>query len=161
MVYKAYGAPVTPAPAFRMTRKTTKIPKPTAAELDLLRVIWRLGPSTVKEIHQARQQERPDLAYATVLRLMQVMHGKGLLVRDESRRSHVYAAAHARDALQTNLLKDLIHKAFAGSGKDLVLAALDQHVTDREREEIRRLLRETGPKESLPKEISPKESRDD
>ena len=118
-------------------------PKPTPAELDLLRVIWRLGPSTVKEVHQARQAERPDLAYATVLRLMQVMHGKGLLARDESQRSHVYAAAHAQDALQTNLLKDLIHKAFAGSGKDLVLAALDQHVTDRERDEIRRLLQDT------------------
>ena len=73
---------------------------------------------------------------------MQVMHGKGLLVRDESQRSHVYAAAHAQDALQTNLLKDLIHKAFAGSGKDLVLAALSDHVTDEEREEIKRFLKE-------------------
>lgn len=125
-----------------MPRKTPRPPKPTAAELDLLRVIWRLGPSTVRDVHQARLRERPDLAYATVLRLMQVMHGKGLLDRDESQRSHVYAAAHARDALQTNLLKDLIHKAFAGSGKDLVLAALSDHVTDTEREEIRRFLKE-------------------
>ena len=125
-----------------MTRKATKPPKPTAAELDLLRVIWKLGPSTVKDVHQARLRERPDLAYANVLRLMQVMHGKGLLTRDESQRSHVYAAAHARDALQTNLLRDLIQKAFAGSGKDLVLAALNEHVSDKEREEIRRFLRE-------------------
>ena len=73
---------------------------------------------------------------------MQVMHGKGLLVRDERQRSHVYAAAHAQDALQTNLLRELIHKAFAGSGKDLVLAALNEHVTDREREEIARFLNE-------------------
>lgn len=124
-----------------MPRTKPKPPKPTAAELDLLRVIWRLGPATVKDIHQARQQERPDLAYATVLRLMQVMHGKGLLSRDERQRSHVYAAAHAQDALQTNLLKDLIHKAFAGSGKDLVLAALSGHVTAREREEIKRFLK--------------------
>ena|SRR5688572_7685295 len=127
-----------------MTRKATKPPKPTAAELDLLRVIWKLGPSTVKDVHQARLRERPDLAYANVLRLMQVMHGKGLLTRDESQRSHVYAAAHARDALQTNLLRDLIQKAFAGSGKDLVLAALSGHVTDKEREEIRRILKENG-----------------
>ncbi|HEV8694155.1 MAG TPA: BlaI/MecI/CopY family transcriptional regulator [Lysobacter sp.] len=125
-----------------MAKKAVKPPKPTAAELDLLRVIWRLGPSTVKDVHQARLQERPDLAYANVLRLMQVMHGKGLLTRDESQRSHVYAAAHAQDALQTNLLKDLIQKAFAGSGKDLVLAALSDHVTDREREEIKRFLKE-------------------
>lgn len=120
--------------------KAAKPPKPTAAELDLLRVIWRLGPSTVKDVHEARQRERADLTYATVLRLMQVMHGKGLLTRDESQRSHIYAAAHAQDALQTNLLKDLIHKAFAGSGKDLVIAALSEHVTDKEREEIKRLL---------------------
>ncbi len=125
-----------------MPRKPARPPKPTATELDLLRVIWRLGPSTVREVHEARLKERPDLAYATVLRLMQVMHGKGLLLRDESQRSHVYAAAHARDALQTNLLRDLIHKAFAGSGKDLVLAALSAHVTEREREEIARFLDE-------------------
>jgi predicted transcriptional regulator len=125
-----------------MNRKSAKPPKPTAAELDLLRLVWRLGPSTVKDVHQARVAERPDATYATVLRLMQVMHGKGLLIRDESQRSHVYAAAHAQDALQTNLLKELIQKAFAGSGKALVLAALNDHVTDREREEIKRFLKE-------------------
>ncbi|MFT3898526.1 MAG: BlaI/MecI/CopY family transcriptional regulator [Thermomonas sp.] len=120
-----------------------KPPKPTPAELDLLRVIWQLGPSSVKDVHQARLREKPDLAYATVLRLMQVMHGKGLLTRDESQRSHVYAAAHAQDRLQTNLLRELIQKAFAGSGKALVLSALNEHVTARERAEIRRLLEET------------------
>lgn len=127
-----------------MTRGKARPPKPTAAELDLLRLVWRLGPSTVKDVHQARLGERPDATYATVLRLMQVMHAKGLLTRDESQRSHVYAAAHAQDALQTNLLKELIQKAFAGSGKALVLAALNDHVTDKEREEIRRLLKETS-----------------
>ena len=125
-----------------MPRKSAKAPKPTAAELDLLRVIWRLGPATVKDVHQARLAETPDLAYANVLRLMQVMHGKGLLLRDESQRSHVYRAAHAQDALRTNLLRELIQKAFAGSGKDLVLAALSDHVSGKEREEIRRLLAE-------------------
>lgn len=119
-----------------------KLPKPTPAELDLLRVMWQLGPSSVKDVHQARLREKPDLAYATVLRLMQVMHGKGLLARDESQRSHVYAAAHAQDRLQTNLLRDLIQKAFAGSGKALVLSALNEHVTAKERAEIRRLLEE-------------------
>ena len=116
--------------------------KPTAAELDLLRILWRLGPSPVKDVHHALQAERPEVTYANVLRMLQVMHGKGLLTRDESQRSHVYAAAHARDALQTNLLKDLIQKAFAGSGKDLVLAALSDHVTDKERDEIKRFLKE-------------------
>ena len=125
-----------------MPSKPAKPPKPTAAELDLLRVIWRLGPSTVKDVHTEWQRERSDVTYATALRLMQVMHGKGLLARDESQRSHVYAAAHAQDALQTNLLRDLIQKAFAGSGKDLVLAALSSHVTDKERDEIKRFLKE-------------------
>jgi len=119
--------------------------KPTAAELELLRSLWQLGPATVKDVHAAMQAERPSLTYANVLRLMQVMHGKGLLTRDESQRSHVYAPAQAQDALQTNLLTDLIQKAFAGSGKRLVLAALDAHVTDAERDEIRKLLDATTP----------------
>ena len=127
-----------------MPRPARKPPKPTAGELDLLRVIWQLGPSKVKDVHATLIRDRPELTYATVLRLMQVMHGKGLLVRDESERSHVYAAAHAKGALQTNLLGELIAKAFAGSGKALVLAALDGHVTDKEREEIKRFLKESA-----------------
>ncbi|HJR73337.1 MAG TPA: BlaI/MecI/CopY family transcriptional regulator [Luteimonas sp.] len=115
-------------------------PKPTPAELDLLRVLWPLGEATVKQVHEAVQIERPDMAYATVLRLMQIMHGKGLLVRDESERSHVYAPAQAQDSLRKNLLKELIHKAFAGSGKELVMAALRGHVSEKERKEIQRFL---------------------
>jgi predicted transcriptional regulator len=122
----------------------SRLPKPTPTELELLRTLWSLGPSTVKQVHEARQAERPDITYANVLRLMQVMHGKGLLKRDESQRSHVYAAAQAQGSLQTRLLDDLIHKAFAGSGKDLVLAALrGGRVSDAERDEIQRFLEET------------------
>lgn len=125
--------------------RAPRIPKPTAAELDLLRTLWRLGPSPVRRVHEEQQRERPGLAYASVLRLMQVMHGKGLLKRDESERSHVYAPAQARGPLQTRLLDDLIHKAFAGSGKDLVLAALrGDRVSDAERAEIQRFLEETS-----------------
>jgi len=122
-------------------------PKPTAAELDLLRTLWPLGASTVKQVHEAVQKDRPETTYATVLRLMQVMHGKGLLVRDESQRSHVYAPAQAQDSLRTNLLKELIHKAFAGSGKELVMAALRGHVSKKEREEIQRMLNDSKPGE--------------
>jgi predicted transcriptional regulator len=121
--------------------KTPAIPKPTTAELGLLRVIWPLGAATVKQVHEAAQKERPDMTYATVLRLMQIMHGKGLLTRDDSQRSHVYAPAHAQESLRTGLLKDLIHKAYSGSAKELVMAALRVHVTKEEREEIRKLLR--------------------
>jgi predicted transcriptional regulator len=125
------------------TPAETAVPKPTAAELDLLRLLWRLGPSTAKQVHEAQLQERPDAAQATVLRLLQVMHGKGLVIRDESERSHVYAAAAAQDSLQTNLLQDLIHKAFSGSGKALVMTALRGHVTDEERAEIQRFLEQS------------------
>ena len=106
--------------------------------------MWRTGPADAKLVHEALQEERPDASYATVLRQLQVMHGKGLLIRDESQRSHVYAAAQAQGALQTNLLGDLIHKAFAGSGKDLVMAALRGHVSDEERAEIQRFLEENS-----------------
>lgn len=115
-------------------------PKPTPAELDLLRVLWPLGAATVKQVHELVQKERPQMSYATVLRLMQIMHGKGLLIRDESERSHVYAPAHAQDSLRSNLLKDLIHKAYSGSGKELVMAALRGHVTEKERAEIQEFL---------------------
>jgi predicted transcriptional regulator len=121
---------------------TPKIPKPTAAELDLLQTLWPLGAATAKQVHQEMLKERPDVTYATVLRLMQIMHTKGLLIRDESERSHVYAPAQAQDSLQTNLLKDLIQKAFSGSAKALVLAALRSGISKKEREEIEKMLKD-------------------
>jgi predicted transcriptional regulator len=117
-------------------------PKPTAAELDLLQTLWPLGAATAKQVHQEILKTRPEVAYAAVLRLMQIMHTKGLLIRDESEKSHVYAPAQAQDALQTNLLKDLIQKAFSGSAKALVLAALRSGISKKEREEIERMLNE-------------------
>ena len=121
--------------------KPPRLPKPTTAELDLLRLLWPLGRATVKQVHEAAQRERPDTTYATVLRLMQIMHGKGLLVRDESERSHVYAAAQAADSTRRGLLTELIQKAYAGSGKDLVMAALrGGHVSAAERREIQKFL---------------------
>ena len=121
-----------------------RTPKPTSAELELLRTLWRLGPSSVKQVHEAQQAERPELGYANVLRLMQIMHGKGLLKRDESQRSHVYAAAQQQGSMQTRLLDEFIHKAFSGSGKDLVMAALrGGRVSDAERAEIQRFLEDT------------------
>lgn len=90
--------------------------------------------------------QRDDLTYANVLRQMQLMHGKGLLTRDESERSHVYAAAQSQAATQGGLVKDLIRRAFAGSGKALVLAALrDGHVSKKDRAEIEALLRKDKP----------------
>ena len=120
---------------------TVTPPKPTASELEMLRLLFSLGASTAKQVHAAALDTRPDMNYATVLRLLQVMHTKGLLKRDESQRAHVYAPAQEQDSLQTNLLKELIQKAFSGSGKALVLAALrGGHVSKKEREEIQALL---------------------
>jgi predicted transcriptional regulator len=120
---------------------TVAPPKPTAAELEMLRLLFALGPATAKQVHAAALETRPDMNYATVLRLLQVMHTKGLLTRDESQRAHVYAPAQAQDSIQTNLLKELIQKAFSGSGKALVLAALrGGHVSKKERAEIQALL---------------------
>jgi predicted transcriptional regulator len=120
----------------------SNIPKPTAAELDLLQTLWPLGAATAKQVHQEIQKTRPEVTYATVLRLMQIMHTKGLLSRDESERSHVYAPAQAQDSLQTNLLKDLIQKAFSGSAKALVLAALRSGISKKDREEIEDMLKD-------------------
>lgn len=116
-------------------------PKPTPSELEMLRLLWQLGPATARQVHEAAVETRPDMGYANVLRLLQVMHAKGLLQRDESARAHVYAPAQPQDSLQTSLIKELIHKAFAGSGKELVLAALRGHVSKKDREEIQELLK--------------------
>ena len=121
-------------------------PKPTPSELELLRILWQTGPATAKQVHDAIAAERPDMTAATVLRLLQLMHAKGLLARDESQRAHVYTPAQPQDAMQTRLVSDLIHKAFSGSGKALILAALRGHVSKKEREEIQSIL--NGGKES-------------
>jgi predicted transcriptional regulator len=122
--------------------KAPTLPKPTPAELDLLQSLWPLGSATVRQVHEVMQQERPDVTYATVLRLMQIMHGKGLLIRDETGKSHVYAPAYTQDSLQNNLLKDLMQRAFSGSAKALVLAALKSGISKKEREEIEDLLKD-------------------
>jgi predicted transcriptional regulator len=119
------------------------IPKPTAGELDLLQALWPLGAATAKQVHEAMLADKPDLAYGTVLRLMQIMHTKGILTRDESQRSHIYAPAQAQDTLQSSLLKDLMQKAFAGSAKALVLAALRSGISKKERDEIEKMLKDS------------------
>jgi predicted transcriptional regulator len=127
-----------------VARDTLLAIKPTPAELELLRVLWQIGPASVKDVLTARLPEIPELNYAAVLRQMQVMHSKGLLTRDESAHSHVYAAAHAQAELQQSLLGEIIQKLFGGSGKKLVLAALSSHTSKAERDEIKRFLKEPG-----------------
>lgn len=116
--------------------------RPTDAELAILRVLWELGPSTVRDVHTALEQHQARaLAYTTALKLLQVMHEKGLVVRDESQRSHVYTPTWSEDAIQGRLLGDLVDKAFGGSAGNLVLRALAERPTDpAEIAEIRALL---------------------
>ena len=121
--------------------QTTGASRPTAAELALLQALWLTGPVTAKQLHEKMLEERPDLTYANVLRQLQIMHGKGMLTRDESQRSHVYAPVLAQDKMQTSLLKDMIQKVFAGSAKAMVLAALKGHVSSGERKEIEDFLK--------------------
>lgn len=120
--------------------KNTSPRKPTKAELALLGVLWQHGPATARQVFELAQAARPEANQATILRQLQIMHTDGLLTRDESARTHVYAAAQPQEKLQTNLLKDFIQRAFSGSGKELIMAALKEHVSDKERAEIQKFL---------------------
>jgi predicted transcriptional regulator len=123
-------------------------PLPTDAELDILAVLWRLGPSTVREVHEALGK---DSGYTTALKQMQVMTEKGLLVRSERYRSHVYEAAAPREQTQEQIAGDMLKRAFGGSAKNLVLGALRaQPASDEELAEIRRLLNEFGKRRKSP-----------
>ena len=98
-------------------------PRPTDAELAILRVLWERGPSTVREVHDLLSQSH-DSGYTTVLKLMQIMTDKGLVDRDESQRAHVYASRLGEQRTQRQLLGDLIERAFGGSPAKLVMQAL-------------------------------------
>lgn len=98
-------------------------PRPTDAELAILRVLWERGPSTVREVHDALSQTH-DSGYTTILKLLQIMTDKGLVVRDESQRAHVYSSRLGEQKTQRQLLGDLIDRAFGGSPAKLVMQAL-------------------------------------
>jgi len=122
-------------------------PLPTDAELAILAVLWRLGPSTVRDVHEALRASQ-DTGYTTVLKLLQIMIQKGLVKRDESQRSHVYRAAVPADRMQKRLVGDLLDKAFSGSAHDLVMRALSIKPASREElAAIRALLDEAEQKE--------------
>ena len=117
-------------------------PLPTDAELGILQVLWRRGASTVREVLEELERERA-IGYTTVLKLLPIMHEKGLVVRDESERSHRYTAAVAEQATERRLVGDLIDRGFEGSAGRLVLRALSaRRATPEELSEIRRLLDE-------------------
>ena len=121
-----------------MPEKNT--PRPTDAELNILRALWQRGPSTVRQVQEQLQPERRS-GYTTVLKLMQIMTAKGLLERDESRRTHVYRPALAAEKTQRQLVGDLLDRAFDGSAQKLVMQALStKRVSAEELIQIRSLL---------------------
>lgn len=135
MAFRAQSKP--PAPA----------PLPTDAELDILAALWRLGPSTVREVHKTLGKQS---GYTTTLKQMQVMTEKGLLVRSERFRSHVYQPSEPKERTQKQIAGDLLKRAFDGSAKSLLLGALSaQPASAADLAEIRRMLTQTS-KAGLP-----------
>ena len=125
-----------------MATRSTRPPRPTDAELAILRVLWEQGPSTVRQIQQVMDRARPT-GYTTVLKLLQIMTDKRLVRRDESERSHVYRPRLTEDQTQRQLLGDLLDRAFAGSTARLVMQALaNKEASPEELAEIRKLLDE-------------------
>jgi predicted transcriptional regulator len=116
------------------------LPRPTDAELSILRVLWARGPSTVRQVHDVLSRERPT-AYTTALKLLQIMTDKGLVRRDETERTHIYHPRLSEEQTQRQLVRDLLDRAFGGSASKLVMQALAaRRATPEELVEIRKLI---------------------
>lgn len=122
------------------TRRVTDLPKPTEAELAILGVLWDRGSGTVRDVHEALYAHDGG-GYTTALKLMQVMHAKGLVERDDSQRAHVFRAVVSKERTQKRFLSDIVDRVFDGSASQLVLHALGSQSASREElKEIRQLL---------------------
>jgi len=118
----------------------TKPIRPTESELEILNILWAKGPSTVREIHEVLEQNK-EAGYTTSLKLLQIMHEKGLVSRDTSSKTHIYTAAIPQDKVQGQLVKRFIDNVFNGSASQLVMQALGTHKADAaELEKIREYL---------------------
>src|SRR5271157_776355 len=125
-----------------MSAKPNELPRPTDAELEILTVLWSLGPSTVRSVHETVTRRKPA-QYTTVLKTLQIMAEKGLVRRDEKQRAHIYSASRPREWTQRQLAGDLLQRAFAGSAKSLLMGALSARKASREElAGLRRLLDE-------------------
>ncbi|HSU82656.1 MAG TPA: BlaI/MecI/CopY family transcriptional regulator [Thermoanaerobaculia bacterium] len=116
------------------------LPRPTDAELAILRVLWEQGPSTVRQVHETLGR-RQSIGYTTALKLLQIMTEKGLVVRDETQRAHLYRPRLSPDETQDQLVSDLMERAFGGSAAKLVQRALSSKpARPEELAEVRKLL---------------------
>ena len=124
--------------------ETNPMARPTEAEFAILRILWQRGPSTVRDVCQVINRDRPRLmGYTTVLKFMQIMHDKGLVTRDDAERAHVYTAVPTRDSALKRIVGDLVERVFGGSPQQLVMHALTtKRATTEELAEIRKLLDE-------------------
>jgi BlaI family transcriptional regulator, penicillinase repressor len=117
-------------------------PRPTDAELEILTVLWSIGPATVRQVYEVIRRRRPA-EYSTILKFMQIMAGKGLVRRDEKQRAHIYEPAKPREWTQRQLAGHLLERAFSGSAKALLVGALSaRKASSEELAEMRRLLDE-------------------
>jgi predicted transcriptional regulator len=120
----------------------TSLPRPTDAELAILRILWDRGPSTVRQVHDVLGRNRQG-AYTTALKLLQIMSEKGLVERDERDRTHIYRARVSEEVTQRQLVRDLADRAFAGSAMKLVMQALaSKRASADELRDIRRAIDE-------------------
>jgi BlaI family penicillinase repressor len=114
--------------------------RPTEAELEILALLWEMKEASVRQIHE-RLAETKDTGYTTTLKIMQIMHAKGMVTRDEESRSHIYRPATNQKETQKSLLKNLMSTAFGGSSKNLVMQALGQDSPSKDEiDEIRAFL---------------------
>lgn len=119
---------------------TSKPPRPTDAELAILRILWERGASTVRQVHEALSRARPS-AYTTALKMLQIMTEKGLVRRDDRDRTHIYQTKLTEEQTQRQLVRDLVDRAFGGSASKLVLQALTtKRASAEELVEIRKLI---------------------
>lgn len=115
-------------------------PRPTDGELEILRVLWQRGASTVRDVYDTLSKTKP-IGYTTVLKLMQIMADKGLASRDEEQRAHVYSARVPQEQTQRQMVRDLLRRAFNDSAAQLVMQALASRKTSPEElAQIRQLL---------------------
>ncbi len=116
--------------------------KPTVSELEILRVLWARGPSTVREVHE-QLSEKKALGYTTVLKLLQIMTAKGTVRRNEEQRAHVYEACQPATETKRQLVGDVLQRVFEGSASELMIHALEgRRTSKKELDELRRLLDE-------------------